>query len=192
MEEWTFSYRVNAQNILESYNEAFGDFARQNGAAALLEGLLGTPLKQHIQGDSVLQLYVDIMEKARTRGKSIELPFRCDSPVMRRYMTMRVEPLRDGAVQFWTRVERTERFELPVPLLDTITPRNQETLTMCAWCKNILIDDEWYEIEDGVRKLGLFDEPTCPEITHSLCPTCKETLYKELAALDKAQEVEQS
>jgi hypothetical protein len=35
---------------------------------------------------------------------------------------------------------------------------------------------EWCEVETAITALGLFDEPELPQLTHSICDTCFESM----------------
>jgi hypothetical protein len=47
---------------------------------------------------------------------------------------------------------------------------------MCGWCDRFLVDGEWVEVEEAVARLGLFQLPEMPAISHGVCPDCTEML----------------
>jgi len=183
MLEWTFEYAIDLDNVITRVNEAFCAFARENEAPDLPDTVVGTRLEQHLHGEPVLALWHDILEAVRASGEPLELPYRCDSPEVRRYMHMRIEPSPDGGLRFYTRCEREVRFSQPIGLLDVHASREGRLVRLCAWCKAVLLPSgEWVDIEEGVSRLGLLGSALGVDLTHGVCPTCEARL---LAALEE-------
>jgi hypothetical protein len=115
----------------------------------------------------------------RVRGElgSVELPFRCDGPGVRREMDIRIASQAAGRfVLFSARLRAEERREQFQPLLATDVPRGEDTLTMCGWCDRFLVGGEWVEVEEAAARLGLFRRGELPAISHGVCPECTEIL----------------
>ena len=88
-------------------------------------------------------------------------------------MELRIEAAPSGSVEFRSRLLRLEPRD-PVPLLDASLPRAaQPPIRTCSWCKQMDVEGEWVEVEEGVRRLGLFDTADLPPISHGICPTCE-------------------
>lgn len=118
-----------------------------------------------------------LLRRVRGELSSIDLPFRCDGPTVRREMDIRIASQASGRfVAFSARLRAEEWRHEFQPLLATETPRGEETLTMCGWCDRFLVDGEWVEVERAVARLGLFQLPEMPEIDHGVCPDCTEML----------------
>lgn len=168
-------YRIDANGIITSVNAAWDEFAAENDCAGLAQRALGTPLRNHIVGEEVWHLYSVLFQRIRDRGTTAHIPFRCDSPGAKRYMSLLMLPLADGSIEFHSRTERIVRYDTPIALLDRSTLRNDSFVIMCAWCKRVKVGPEtWAELEDAVRILGLFDAPACPSISHGICDACTE------------------
>jgi hypothetical protein len=115
----------------------------------------------------------------RVRGElgAVDLPFRCDGPAVRREMDINIAPQASGSfVVFSARLRTEERREEFQPLLASETPRGEETLTMCGWCDRFLVEGDWVEVEEAVTRLGLFQLPEMPAISHGVCPDCTQML----------------
>ena len=111
-------------------------------------------------------------------GVDIVLPYRCDSPVLRRRMSLAIS--RHGSeVEFRSRLLDFQ-LRAAVPVLDPLQPRSSELLTICSWCNRGKIGDRWAEIEEVVAELGLF-EAEVPQLTHGLCGDCQAKLSEEIA-----------
>lgn len=161
-----------ADHVLTRVNDAWLDFARENGCSQLTRAnVLGRVLFDMIQGEEVRQLYMAILDSLLQSPRVIELAYRCDAPDRRRFLRMRIEPGADGAVCFKNRIEREEARE-PVALVDPRAPRGNGLLGICSVCKKLRCADSWLEVEAGIRALGLFEAESLPQLTHTLCPEC--------------------
>ncbi len=190
MSTWTFEYAIDKDDIITGVNEAFCAFARENGAVDLPDTVMGTRLEQHLHGEPVLALWHDILEAVRASGEPLELPFRCDSPEVRRYMRMRIEPTDAGGLHFYTRSEREVRFSQPIALLDAHASHLGQLVRLCAWCKAVLLPSgEWVDIEEGVTRLGLLGSALGVDLTHGVCPTCEARLLAALEELEQGSDV---
>jgi hypothetical protein len=172
-ERLTYVYRITPDDVIEFVNDAWGRFAKENGTPGLAQGVLGTSLWNYISGQEVIHLSRELFAKARDRKCEVAIPFRCDSPSVRRYMQMRVVPLTDRKLEFCTWIEREEPYSERIHLLDLAVPRDHEwLLRMCAWCKKIYVGCSWLEIEEAIGRMRLFDHVAMPTITHGICDRC--------------------
>jgi hypothetical protein len=118
-----------------------------------------------------------LLRRIRGELRSVDLPFRCDGPAVRREMDIRISSRSSGRfVLFSARLRGEERRDEFQPLLAAETPRGEETLTMCGWCDRFLVGGEWVEVEEAVTQLELFTLPKMPTISHGVCPDCSEML----------------
>jgi hypothetical protein len=77
---------------------------------------------------------------------------------------------------FSARLRSEEAREEPQPLLDPRAPRDEDFLTMCAWCDRFLVAGEWVEVDEAARRLELFRRSEMPMLDHGICPECSGTL----------------
>ncbi len=118
-----------------------------------------------------------LVRRLRRENRSVELPFRCDGPGVRREMNLQVTCHPPGRfVLFSARLQSEDRRAEPQPLLSPETPRGTQTLVMCGWCDRFLVDGAWVEVEEAVARLGLFQLEELPTISHGVCPACGEML----------------
>lgn len=80
-------------------------------------------------------------------------------------MEMRIRRLPAGLVEFSTRLLRE------APRGSEPAPEPGGMVRMCSWCKRVLLDD-WVEIDEAVRRLGLFELEQPPRVTHTICREC--------------------
>ena len=172
-------YRINSDDLLVDLAGGWERFALENGAPHLVSNqVLGRPLWDFISDRETLYIYQAILQDVRrNKGnkRMVSLDLRCDAPVRRRFIRLDIAALSKGRVQFVGRVLKTEPRDA-VPLLEPSTDRSAETLTICSWCKSVLLPDGHYvEIEEALRQLGLFQAQSFPRLHHGMCPSCRAT-----------------
>ena len=179
-----FVYRVDAQDRVVFANAEWFDFARENSAVALKSDfVVGTSLWDFICHSETKHLFKILLQQVRATGKSVTLPYRCDSPDCRRFMELRIARLDYLGVEFQSRILRQEQ-RARVRLMADEVERTDALLTMCGWCKKVALpDDRWVEVEKAVNVLQLFDAPRLPRISHGICQECVDAFENGLAQL---------
>ena len=174
-------YQIDSGDRIRFVDSSWLDFARKNGAAELAEPLvLNRPLWQFIAGKETQHLYGLIFDAVRDKQKTATIPFRCDSPECRRYMELSIAPLPNDGLEIAASLIREEPRPY-VRLLDPNIPRGGELVTICGWCKKVLVPDEdWVEVETAVRCLNLFSAEALPQITHGICGGCQSAVDLQL------------
>ncbi len=124
-------------------------------------------------------IYTLLMNRVRETGRSVNFSFRCDAPDLRRFMQMEIGALSNGGLAFVSRTVREETRK-SIALLDSESPRSDELLGICSWCKKVRLDeaDEWVEVEDAIKHLNLFESTLLPQLSHGVCPECYESALK--------------
>ena len=181
-----FVYRIDAVDVITDVDDSWVEFAQRNEAESLTRtAVVGSSLWSHVSGDEVRHVYERLFEHVRS-GREITVPFRCDSPALRRFLEMQMIPLKDGGIALECRLLREEpRTSRATTLLEPGGPRGEELLVMCSWCKKIESLDSWLELDRAVEAMDLLSRPLLPNISHSICPSCKEALDAHLQAAAK-------
>ena len=182
------SWEIDADDRIVSVDQGFETFADQNDAAGLPARVIGRPLWDFIANREVRQLYWELLSKVRSERRAMEVPYRCDSPTCRRYLSLAITPLASGGVVFVSRTIREE----PRPamrLLERSDRPRGELLSMCSWCKKVKTPAGWTDVEQAVVELELLTEEHPRPITHGMCPDCFETLMKQMAPADEKAQV---
>ena len=173
-----FVLRVDAKDIIVHVNNHWLAFGKENNYPAT--GLIGNPLFKFVTDTTTQQLYRTLMRRALESHKTITVPFRCDTPSQRRFMSMQVVPLPGKEIEFRSRIVRTEP-RSGVRFLDPAAPRGDKLIRMCGWCRKVAIP-EWVEVEIGVRKMRWFEQSLLPKITHGICPACEQLMMAEVGS----------
>lgn len=172
-ERLTYVYRITPDDVIEFVNDAWVRFAVENGGSALCQGVIGTSLWNYISGRQVVHLSRELLTRVRDSRCEATIPFRCDSPLIRRFMWMKISPVSNGKLEFCTWTEREEPYSEPIQILNPAVSKGREQfLRMCAWCKKIYTGSFWLEIEEAIGRMRLFDHAAMPTITHGICDRC--------------------
>ncbi|MFI5025994.1 MAG: hypothetical protein ACHQCI_04520 [Solirubrobacterales bacterium] len=176
MSTQALSYAIDEHDHLIKVDEGYYGFAEENGWAEAGTSL-GRLLWDYVAGEDLKKVQRLLLRRIRDEARDVELPFRCDSPDVRREMDVRILARPGGrAVLFSAQVRSEEERETPQPLLDPEARRGAETLVMCGWCDRFEVDGEWVEVEEAARRLDLFDSSELPSLIHGICPNCNELL----------------
>jgi hypothetical protein len=171
------SYAIDDQDRLIRLDEGYYRFAEENGWDGA-GASLGRLLWDFVAGNDVRKLQRLLLRRVRDELRDVELPFRCDSPKLRREMDVQITADRSGrVVLFVARLRSEEPRPEPQPLFDPSVPRDDDDfLPMCAWCDRFLVEGEWVEVEEAAKRLELFRRSELPTLDHSVCPQCNGTL----------------
>ncbi len=167
-------YVIDEKDTITSVSDSWDAFACDNSAPELVrDRVVGAPLWDFIAGSATREVYRRLLEQVRTHDIPLLIPFRCDSPDMRRFMRLVIAPIHEGAVQFDAVLVREEP-RSPAAFLDPSVVRTDELMLMCSWCKKIPAgESEWLELEEAIPRLDLFGLEHLPEISHTICPNCE-------------------
>jgi hypothetical protein len=167
---------IDSHDHLVKVDDGYYRFAAENGWDGAGDSL-GRLLWDFVAGEELKKLQRMLLRRIRGEVRSVELPFRCDGPEVRREMNVEIAAHSAGRyVRFSARPRSEKRREQFQPLLSPDAPRGDQTLTMCGWCDRFLVDGEWVEVEEAVARLGLFQRAELPAISHGVCPDCSEML----------------
>ncbi len=181
----TYVHRIDAGLCISFVCPEWLAFASENGYDTSAQAELGRPLFSAIVDEETRHLYKVLIQRARSSRHPLEFSYRCDSPDRRRWMRMQMRYLADSdEVEFASRLLRTEeRPHMPLIALDHKRPVSERMLSMCSWCKSVLAEQAWVEVEEAVRQLRIFASDAMPRISHGICPDCS----KRLLSMEHAQ-----
>lgn len=176
-----YVYRIDARDYITFVSPEWRAFACENDAAHLARhSTLGASLWRFIDGEATRDLYHVLFQRVRSRSGPITIPFRCDSPSLRRFMTLTLLPLPDNGIELWGTLLRSERRQR-VDILDSAVERSDQWLTVCSWCKRAHVSEcGWVEIEEAVVHLNVASAPAPPNLTGGICADCRRRIEAEL------------
>jgi len=166
-------YRLDGDDRITYVNPNWRSFAEANGCTTLEpRNVLGRSLWDFIHDGETCHFHQMLLGRAKAIGKPIRIPFRCDGPDLRRFMEMEICLCEPDSVEYRCTTLHTER-RSPVEILAANLPRTDKLIRVCSWCKCVDAGgNTWVEIEEGIRRLSLFDHAQLPAITHTMCDHC--------------------
>lgn len=184
LDQREFVHRIDGDGRICFVNPAWREFATENDWALDATQILGSELMASITDPQTQHLYRMLIQRVRGSGRSARFGYRCDAPDCRRLMEMRMRyDQTTKQVEFRSRVQLIERRE-PMAIFDsTQTQRSDDLLSVCSWCKAVLADQTWVEVEQAVMRLRLFASDALPRISHGICPDCSQRLATTVASV---------
>jgi hypothetical protein len=173
-------WRVDAHDVIDRVGGGWDSFAAENGAPGLMgRSVLGRSLHDFVAGDENRRIHRQLLRAVRARRAPIALPFRCDSPDLRRHMRLEMRPAGDDAVEFQAILLRVEP-RAHLRLLDASQPRSHRLVVCCSFCHRIRAEEHggWLEIDTAAERMGLLETERPPALAHGVCPSCKERLLR--------------
>lgn len=177
-----YEYTIDNLDQIAKVSSNWDSFesSAQNSDRYLSAGIVGLPIWDFIDGDETTLLYRVIFSRIRKHTSSIVIPYRCDSPTVRRTLELHISARIGGSIDFHSYLlheECRDRIDLFDPSFD----RSNEHIRVCSICKRVALSDHhWVEVEAAISYLGLFTTVKLPQITHGLCPGCYATAMAEL------------
>jgi len=148
-------------------------FARENDAPALSrQNVLGKPIWDFIADEATCQFYREIFARVRATNDAIVVPFRCDSPTLRRHMRLEIRQESHQGIGLKSILEKVEPCELR-PLLHVRYKPSEGLITMCSCCKGVLIESRgWLSLEETYDYLERRHVVKRPSIRYTVCMAC--------------------
>lgn len=173
-------YAIDSADRIIGYDEDWVAFGLENGLAdpqrylgtLLWDGLANAPAELV----TLLRALVDCVRVRRARV--LGLPYRCDSPTVRRDMELDLEPAPDGGVRFVSRLLASRPRATPV--LVPTSPPGPGVLSLCAWCLSAKLERGWCDLTEAVHELGLLALDPLPQVSHGMCPRCAAALRRQI------------
>jgi hypothetical protein len=170
-----YQYELDNDDKIIGVDRWWLAFAHENGMPELTESMIvGRVLWEFIAGKPTQSLYRVLHDRVRATGRPINVPFRCDSPTLQRYMQLTISMEPQGHLLYESTLIRTQS-QRHMRLLSPQFPRSSQSLTMCSFCKRALIEpSDWLDLENISLKLRLFEQQTVPELRYTVCPQCSD------------------
>lgn len=182
-----YSYYVDSDCRIQSVDENWKNFARQNDSSGLIDNVIGKSLLQFISNEEVRMIHRMLLDKVLSAQKPVAVSLRCDSAELRREMELRMMPESDSLVKFACYTLLEVPHPEPLAILGSGSKSDKFAL-MCSWCKKVETDGQWVELEEAVRNFDWLGANLPPSITHGICANCSadisELLFENEASAD--------
>ena len=173
----TYRYRLNEADEIEFVDDWWLAFAKENKAEGLNESsVVGHQVWDFIADDATRKLYQEIHEYVRSTGNPVDVPFRCDSPTLQRYMQLTISKAAEDQLLYESKLLRAVP-QRRLAMLEPSRGRAESSLTMCSFCKRSLMEPSgWLDLENISLKLRMYDQQTVPQLQYTVCPDCSNSI----------------
>ena len=171
-------------DIITELDQNWHFFADENwGSAQRRPKVLGTSLWGHICDPTTVYLYKEMLALVRAQNRTMSFDFRCDSAQVKRFMQMRLIPLRQNRIEFKSTLMREEPLN---PHRSSKAKKPDDPIAICSWCKKARVTqpgqaETWQELDRAACRLGVFNCLLPAEITHTICSDCHQGLSEQIA-----------
>lgn len=174
------AYLINSRDEIIFVNDRWSHFADANSASSITrENILQRNLWNFINNRTIEDVYREILRQVRA-GQSMQINLRCDAPNLRRLVELTISPQPNGNVLFDSRTIWTEARPAQIILTKDVS-RSADLLLICSWCNKLDTGKEnWQEVEEAVKTLGLFEIENLPLISHGMCFVCHQEMLEKL------------
>ncbi|MCK6404491.1 MAG: hypothetical protein L6Q60_00595 [Rhodocyclaceae bacterium] len=169
-------YRLDARDRIVEVGGDWDRFAIDNGAEELVSGaILGMPLRTFIAGD-VTRMFVDaLLARVRLTGRPAVIPYRCDSPGVKRFMEMSLESIGAELISEHRCLSEQVMFS-PLAYAVVSEPASGGWVRRCSMC-NRLTDRSGrsYESDEYPHEAG-----DTVRVIYHVCPDCQRRVKARL------------
>jgi hypothetical protein len=177
MSSKVISYTVNSQDRISEVNSAWDEFAEDNDGHSIHSlDVLGTELQSCYADSETASFYDQILQQVRVTGDPTSIPFRCDSPSLKRFLKLSIYPKENGWLRLVSSPIRVQSRVADLNLLDAraVDP-TQNVITMCSICKSVQVHKTlWLDIDSAVKILHLGAKS--PPSQQTICPNCAKSM----------------
>lgn len=167
------SYWLDAEDRIVKVNPLWDRFALANGGdrQLLSSEIRGRSVFDFITGDQTRMYLEALLQHARFLERSVSRSYRCDSPTLKRFMSMCITLEADHLVQLDHTLLKCEPLEQPIRYHHEPDQRAQ-AVPRCSVCTRLLIKGRWLSPEDA-EILGLLPPGKPLPVTYRICPSCR-------------------
>ncbi|PIQ51976.1 MAG: hypothetical protein COW02_11950 [Comamonadaceae bacterium CG12_big_fil_rev_8_21_14_0_65_59_15] len=164
-------YLVNRDNLLTEVNEGWAAFAQANqGDAIPASAVLGRSVLEFVSGKVTKQYWQNLLERARASDKPVQVDYRCDAPLLKRWMRMELQVLEGGSLRISHQQIAQQARARPIYFARS-QQRGKYSYVRCSLCNKIKVAEQWLEpdcLSEGTAS------NTVINVTYGLCGKCSE------------------
>lgn len=169
----TCYYELDQRLVIRSVGADWDRFAIENGAPELVSPHpVGRPLWMFLSDATTVHLYELLFRRVTETRRPMTFPVRCDGPARRQYFSLTVSP---GSVTGFAIASVLVRAEprQPIHLFERSAKRRTERVRVCSWCQRVEVGGRWFEVEEALQHLRLFERDSEPAIDSCTCERCQ-------------------
>lgn len=172
-EDFRIQYRLDKSDLIVDVGGAWDRMAVENGGNELCgHSVLGRSLYDFISGDVSKMFVRTIIDGVRVLRRPRTVPYRCDSPGLRRFMEMSISCEDGGGLLLEHRQLRTEatgrRFDFTVGVAPV-----RQMVVRCSHCNSVKFSGVW-----GEPERVLPEAPGKVPVIYGVCPNCMDKVRR--------------
>lgn len=169
-------YWLDHEDKIVRVGPGWDEFALDNdGRGVVSAEVVGCALWDFVTGETTQMWIESLLGFVRVMEREITRPYRCDSPMVRRYMKMTVTPVPGGLLRLEHLVSRIEPRPHPVHMLAAGTLRHAHSLR-CSNCGKIRVDGQWVEAEINAADTAGGTVANPLRVLYAICEDCLQVL----------------
>jgi hypothetical protein len=168
------SYTLDPDDAITAVTGDWDRFALDNGGdESLSTKVIGRRLDHFISGDVTLMFVRTLLMSARTLKRTVQRPYRCDSPQLKRFMEMTIVPRGNGVLEVCHRQVRSEPYRYSLPVTAAMPGAGSNFVKRCSLCQRIRVGQMWSEVDDAVLE-GRLQPGAAAKlvVVYGVCPDC--------------------
>ncbi len=168
--EQSTCYELDEKLVIVSIGGTWQVFAEANDGAELdADKVCGRSLWEFVEGETTRKWLNTIFQKVRSSGQGILIPYRCDSPELKRHMRMLVKPAAmDGHLILQHEIMHVEARSTPMHFC--FEPKEHpDQHQRCSSCGRLKGDDRWFEPTASFGGAHRFSV----SVSYSICEDCR-------------------
>lgn len=160
-------YSLDSRDCIVSVSGSWDKFAAKNGGVRVFANdVCGRSIWEFVTGDATRMWLEAVFQLARLRSASIERPYRCDSPSLKRFMRMRIVSEQGGVLRIEHEILATEQRSKPVHFQYGMNVM-KNTRQRCSICGRVN-DGGWQE------PLAEYADPSYSiMVIYTVCEDCQ-------------------
>ncbi len=170
-------YRLSREDTIVEVGGAWDRFAVANDGQNLLsDRILGQSIYAHVLGEPTRDFVWTMLDGVRKLKRPVRQTYRCDSPGLKRFMQMTIEPEEASGLCLRHRLVSTAPLVLPVQFRAVAPGTARAHLTFrCSCCNRLNVDGAWHDPEQAsfTPELKQLIDQGVMRIAYSVCPSCK-------------------
>lgn len=180
-----YFYEIDVEDRIVAASDSWDEFALENeGAHLVFANVKGDLIWDHISDAETADLYRRIFSAAR-RGKPVRFFLRCDSPSVRRMLSVNVAQNEVGDLRISTMQFRADKRE-PYGLRSSASDSEGIDLPVCSWCEKVKVsENDWQEVEGAAEILQRDGTPVECRVSYTVCPACRQQIERQIVLAGK-------
>lgn len=160
-------YRLDNTDRIVETGGAWNQFAKENAGTELLgSAVIGRSLYDFIHGDVSRMFVRTLVDGVRILNRPRVVPYRCDSPGLRRYMEMSITCEPGGGILLEHRQVREETISRNFDFKVGVRSVNQ-LIVRCSHCNTVKKNGVW-----GEPETVLLEGDKLVPVIYGVCETC--------------------